>query len=177
VRPGLADRLRRRLVLPGRGRLSQMRRDPGRGQLQHDVPPPGTPLNRERRHRGRRTGPARPAGARVGGRNRRRVLPPPRVRATLAILSEPGSVQTMRSLAACSPARRWRELCETLGRAIRPELTESDPPGKRPMQAVARCASTAGRTDLFTGRQRSGCPWPSARVASGRGPAAGTSHR
>ena len=24
--------------------------------------------------------------------------------------------------------------------------------------AVARCASTAGRTDLFTGRQRSGCP-------------------
>jgi hypothetical protein len=32
------------------------------------------------------------------------VLPPPWVRATLAVLSEPGSVQTMRSLAASSPA-------------------------------------------------------------------------
>jgi hypothetical protein len=48
VRPGLADRLRRRLVLPGRGRLSQMRRDPGRGQLLHDILPPGAPLHRER---------------------------------------------------------------------------------------------------------------------------------
>jgi hypothetical protein len=42
--------------------------------------------------------------ARVGGRDGRGMLPPPRVRATLAILSEPGSVQTMRSLAAWSPA-------------------------------------------------------------------------
>jgi len=37
----------------------------------------------------------------VAGRG---VLPPPWVRATLAVLSEPGSVQTMRSLAASSPA-------------------------------------------------------------------------
>ena len=37
----------------------------------------------------------------VAGRG---VLPPPWVRATLAVLSEPGSVRTMRSLAASSPA-------------------------------------------------------------------------
>ena len=32
----------------GVGRPGQMRRDPGRGQLLDDIPPPGTPLNRER---------------------------------------------------------------------------------------------------------------------------------
>ena len=32
----------------GIGRLGQMRRDPGRGQLLHDVPPPRAPLDRER---------------------------------------------------------------------------------------------------------------------------------
>jgi len=32
----------------GVGRLGQMRRDPGRGQLPGDVPPPGAPLDRER---------------------------------------------------------------------------------------------------------------------------------
>jgi hypothetical protein len=51
---------------------------------------------------------ARPGGwcGGTGGRRQegRGMLPPPWVRATLAVLSEPGSVQTMRSLAACSPA-------------------------------------------------------------------------
>ena len=32
----------------GVGRLGQMRRDPGRGQLLGDIPPPGAPLDRER---------------------------------------------------------------------------------------------------------------------------------
>ena len=32
----------------GIGRLGQMRRGPGRGQLLHDIPPPGAPLDRER---------------------------------------------------------------------------------------------------------------------------------
>jgi hypothetical protein len=32
----------------GVGRLGQMHRDPGRGQLLRDVPPPGAPLDRER---------------------------------------------------------------------------------------------------------------------------------
>jgi hypothetical protein len=32
----------------GAGRLAQMRRDPGRGQLPRDIPPPRTPLHRER---------------------------------------------------------------------------------------------------------------------------------
>jgi hypothetical protein len=32
----------------GVGRLGQVRRDPGRGQLLGDVPPPGAPLDRER---------------------------------------------------------------------------------------------------------------------------------
>ena len=32
----------------GIGRLGQMRRDPGRGQLLGDIPPPGAPLHRER---------------------------------------------------------------------------------------------------------------------------------
>jgi len=32
----------------GVGRLGQMRRDPGRGQLIRDIPPPGAPLDRER---------------------------------------------------------------------------------------------------------------------------------
>jgi hypothetical protein len=32
----------------GIGRLGQARRDPGRGQLLGDVPPPGAPLDRER---------------------------------------------------------------------------------------------------------------------------------
>jgi hypothetical protein len=31
----------------GAGRLGQMRRDAGRGQLLSDIPPPGAPLNRE----------------------------------------------------------------------------------------------------------------------------------
>jgi hypothetical protein len=32
----------------GIGRLGQMRRDAGRGQLLGDIPPPGAPLDRER---------------------------------------------------------------------------------------------------------------------------------
>ncbi len=32
----------------GAGRLAQMRRDPGRGQFSRDIPPPSTPLHRER---------------------------------------------------------------------------------------------------------------------------------
>ena len=39
------------LAAPGErgiGRLGQVRRDPGRGQLLGDIPPPGAPLDRER---------------------------------------------------------------------------------------------------------------------------------
>ena len=48
----------------GVGRLGQMRRDAGRGQLLGDIPPPGAPLDRERDViAAGGTGPARPAGA------------------------------------------------------------------------------------------------------------------
>src|SRR6202020_257771 len=40
----------------------------------------------------------------LAGSGASRCLPLPWVRARLAVLSEPGSVQTMRFLAACSPA-------------------------------------------------------------------------
>lgn len=103
---------------------------------------------------------------RNAGRRRHGVLSPPWVRARLAALSEPGSVQTVRSLAACNPALKVARGMRDHGMAVPAGLTRGGAPGKHPTLAAARRACTAGRADLFAGRQRSGCPWPNARVAS-----------
>jgi hypothetical protein len=73
------------------------------------------------------------------GRCRHGVLPPPLVRATLAVLSEPGPVQTMCSLAACSPALKVARAMTDPGMAVPAGLTRRDTPGStrcRPLRAV-----------------------------------------
>lgn len=92
--------------------------------------------------------------ARVGGRDGRGMLPPPWVRATLAVLSEPGSVQTMRSLAACSPALKVARAMPDPGMGYRSGADGERYSGQTP-DAGRRALDIYCRTDRFV-------YWPSA---------------
>jgi hypothetical protein len=100
--------------------------------------------------------------AQVGGPDGRGVLPPPWVRATLAVLSEPGSVQTMRSLAACSPALKVARAMRDPGMGYASGADVERHSGQTP-DAGRRAPCICCRTDRFVyWPSGSGCPWPSA---------------
>lgn len=82
------------------------------------------------------------------------VLPPPWVRATLAVLSEPGSVQTMRSLAACSPALKVARAMRDPGMGY-PSGTDRERHSGQTPDAGRRALCICCRTDRFV-------YWPSA---------------
>src|SRR5260370_4992882 len=82
------------------------------------------------------------------------MLPPPRVRATLAVLSEPGSVQTMRSLAACSPALKVARAMRDPGMGY-PSGADGERHSGQPPDAGRRALCIYCRTDRFV-------YWPSA---------------
>ena len=101
-------------------------------------------------------------------------LPLPPVRATLAGISEPGSVRTMCSLAA-----------RALLKAAKP-MTDSaiSYPGllqrglhSNPMSTAARCVSTSGQTGSCAGHRPAGGPRRTALVASAGKQGAGASRR
>jgi hypothetical protein len=92
--------------------------------------------------------------ARAGGRDCRGMLPPPWVRATLAVLSEPGSVQTMRSLAACSPAPKVARAMRDPGTGYPSGAAGERHSGQTP-DAGRRALCIYCRTDRFV-------YWPSA---------------
>jgi hypothetical protein len=92
--------------------------------------------------------------ARVGGRDGRGVLPPPWVRATLAVLSEPGSVQTMRSLAACSPVLKVARAMRDPGMGY-PSGADGERLSGQTPNAGRRALCICCRTDRFV-------YWPSA---------------
>lgn len=86
--------------------------------------------------------------ARVGGRDDRGMLPPPWVRATLAVLSEPGSVQTMRSLAACSPALKVARVMRDPGMGY-PSGADGERHSGHTSDAGRRALCIYCRTDRF----------------------------
>jgi hypothetical protein len=82
------------------------------------------------------------------------VLPPPWVRATLALLSEPGSVQTMRSLAASSPALKVARAMRDPGMG-HPSGADGERHAGQTPDAGRRALCIYCRTDRFV-------YWPSA---------------
>jgi hypothetical protein len=82
------------------------------------------------------------------------MLPPPRVRATLAVPSEPGSVQTMRSLAACSPALKVARAMRDPGMGY-PSGADGERHSGQTPDAGRRALCIYCRTDRFV-------YWPSA---------------
>ena len=104
-----------------------------------------------RGHAGQHQAPRLTRGA---GRDRHSVLPPLWVRARLAVLSEPGSVQTMRSLAACSPALKVARGMTDPGMDYPCGTDTERHPGQTP-DASRRALCVYCRTDRFV-------YWPSA---------------